>query len=95
MEGRGNHEAWQRAAGLILREGGDTNFFLTMKVRRNSRGKYERKETPPLPGFNIDDMLTLGELKAPNGQSWLAYISTDNISLNEVRLQELGNGLAK
>ncbi len=92
----GNHEAWQRAAALILREGADTNFFLTMKVREKLRGKDKRgNDIPPLPGFNIDDMMTLGELRAPNGQSWLAYISTNNIQLNESRLQEMGNALAK
>ena len=91
----GNHEAWQRAAGLILKDEAGSNFFLTMKIREKIRGVDKEGRDVEIPGFNIDDMLTLGELSAPNGQSWLAYISTDNIAVNESRLQELGNGLAK
>lgn len=91
----GNHEAWQRAAGLILREGSDTNFFLTMKIREKIRGLDKEGKEVVMPGFNINDMLTIGELRAPNGQSWLAYISTDSIPVNQSRLQELGSALTK
>ena len=87
----GNHEAWQRAGGLLLREEAGTNFFLTMKMREKIRGKAkidDKMVGVELPGFNVDDIMTMGELAAPNGQSWLAYISTDNMALNETRLKE-------
>lgn len=90
----GNHEAWQRAGGLLLREEAGTNFFLTMKMREKIRGKVGDKNIE-LPGFNVDDIMTMGELAAPNGQAWLAYISTDNIALNETRLQEYVKAMAQ
>ena len=90
----GNHEAWQRAGGLLLREEAGTNFFLTMKMREKFRGKAGEKDIE-LPGFNVDDIMTMGELAAPNGQAWLAYISTDNMALNEIRLQEYVKAMAQ
>ena len=90
----GNHEAWQRAGGLLLREEAGTNFFLTMKMREKIRGKVGG-EYVELPGFNVDDVMTMGELAAPNGQSWLAYISTDYMSLNESRLSEYVKAMAQ
>lgn len=92
----GNHEAWQRAAGLLLRDASGENFFTTMKIREKIRGVTtgEYKKDVILPGFNVDDMLTIGELEAPNGQSWLAYISTDNMVLNKKRLPEFAKALS-
>lgn len=93
----GNHEAWQRAAGLLLRDEAGSNFFTTMKVRERIRGVLKgdnSKKVVLLPGFNVDDIMTIGELEAPNGQSWLAYVSTDNMALNERRLEEFARALA-
>ena len=94
----GNHEAWQKAGGLLLREEAGTNFFLTMKMREKIRGKAKVGDKligVELPGFNVDDIMTMGELAAPNGQSWLAYISTDNMTLNEARLKEYVKAMAQ
>lgn len=90
----GNHEAWQRAGGLLLREEAETNFFMTMNIREKIRGTVDGRSVE-LPGFNVNDIMTMGELDAPNGQSWLAYISTDNIELNKGRLKEYVGAMAE
>ncbi len=93
----GNQEAWQRAAGILLREGPETNFFKTMRgVRERIRGKFNGEDMELLGvGFNIDDIMTMAELEAPNGQSWNAYLSPNNMGLAEKRLKEFGKELAR
>lgn len=90
----GNFEAVQRAAGLLLRNGADGNFFTTMKMREAIRlidkDGRELKLGNRKIGFNVDDIMTTAELEAPNKTSWLAYISHDNMGVAKERLEEYG-----
>lgn len=89
----GNMEAWQRAASVITQDS-EYSFFNIMEIGEKLSFTDRDGNEIDIGRFNWKDLMTLAELKAPNGQYWMTYMAGQSTHLHRERKPEFATALA-
>ena len=89
----GNMESWQRSA-MVLTQDSEENFFQLMDMGEMLKVINKEGKELEIGRFNWQDLMTLAELKASNGQYYLTYMAGQSSALRKERKPEFAAALA-